>query len=99
MKRTVLLRNSKVKASVLNLPEDVRAAFYLLAKEIEVAGPVRGNWPNYSKLGKKGVHHCHLKKGKPTYVAIWKEEKRGEDRHIFFEYAGTHEGVNYDLYK
>jgi len=99
MKRKVLLRNNKVKASVLKLPEDVRAAFYLLAKEIEITGPVRGNWPNYSKLGKKGVHHCHLKKGKPTYVAIWKEEKEDKERVVFFEYVGTHECANYDLYK
>lgn len=99
MKHKVRWRNDRVLASVRKLPKDIKNAVYLLVREILVGGAVRGNWPNYSKLGKKGTHHCHLKKGKPTYVAIWKDEKIGEERIIFFDYVGTHGGVNYDLYK
>jgi hypothetical protein len=40
-----------------------------LVRDIQAAGPVRGDWPNYSKLSNH-EHHCHLKKGNPTYVAI-----------------------------
>ena len=30
-----------------------------LVSEIEQAGPVRGNWPNYGKLDEH-THHCHI---------------------------------------
>ncbi len=53
-----------------SLPKSVRERLAALAFEIESRGPVRGNWKNYRKL--TGVqHHCHLKSGKPTYVACW----------------------------
>ena len=57
--------------------------------DIEAAGPVRGDWPDYSKLA-AGEHHCHLKKGQPTYVAVWRESK-GTIRLVEIVYAGTHE--------
>lgn len=98
MDRVVLLRNKRLQANIQSLPKVIQVAFYLLASEIEKGGPVRGNWPNYSKL-KKNVHHCHLAKGKPTYVAIWKQEKQRGKCFIYFEYIGTHEGAHYDLYK
>ena len=53
------------------------------------AGPVRGNWPHYSSLG-PGRHHCHLKKGRPTYVAVWEVRDR-EQRIVEVTYVGTHE--------
>lgn len=62
-------------------------------EEIKHSGPVRGNWPNYGKLG-DGRHHCHLKKGKPTYVVMWEERDR-EIRLIEVTYAGTHEKAPY----
>ncbi len=62
-------------------------------REIELAGPVRGDWPNYSKLG-RDRHHCHLKKGKPTYVAVW-EVKNRKICLIEVIYAGTHEKAPY----
>jgi hypothetical protein len=39
-------------------------------------------------------HHCHLKKGKPTYVAVW-EVKNREIRLIEVTYVGTHEKAPY----
>jgi hypothetical protein len=75
------------------LPRDVDASLIALIKEIEVGGPVRGNWPNYSKLNST-THHCHLKKGKPTYVAVWEVvDKR--IRIVEVIYAGTHEKAPY----
>ena len=67
-------------------------AFVALVREIEEKGPVRGNWPNYGKLSDKVRHHCHLKKGKPTYVACW-EEKGKEEIEVY--YVGTHEKAPY----
>ena len=75
------------------LPVKVQKVLYQLVREIEAAGPVRGDWPNYSKLS-GCEHHCHLKKGKPTYVAVWRENK-GEIRLIEVIYAGSHEKAPY----
>lgn len=66
----------KAKRDVALLPSRVKKALAVLVADIEQKGPVRGDWPNYSKLG-PGRHHCHLKKGKTTYVAVW-EERSGE---------------------
>ncbi|MDR3555637.1 MAG: hypothetical protein P4L55_12845 [Syntrophobacteraceae bacterium] len=42
----------------------------------------------------KNRHHCHLKKGKPTYVAIW-EVRDKNVRIVEIIYAGTHEKAPY----
>ena len=75
------------------LPRSVVKTLALLARELETLGPVRGNWPNYGKLG-PGRHHCHLKKGKPTYVAVWVEQDR-EIKLIEVIYVGTHQKAPY----
>ncbi len=77
---------SKLPVSVLN---NLKA----LIKEIEVSGPVRGNWSNYSRLG-GNRHHCHIKKGKPTYVAVWAVENK-KIKLVEVMYAGTHEKAPY----
>jgi hypothetical protein len=74
------------------LPGKVVDALARLLADIELSGPVRGNWPNYSKLG-DGRHHCHLKKGKPTYVAVWRVEKETVTVEVI--YVGTHERAPY----
>ena len=76
------------------LPPVVAAAMELLVAEIEQLGPVRGNWPNYSKLP-KNRHHCHLKKGKPTYVAVWENIGKDKIKLVEIVYAGTHEKAPY----
>jgi len=81
-------RAKKVIKSLPHLPGRVKAALFLLLTEIESTSPVRGNWPNYSKLNPVR-HHCHLKKGCPTYVAIW-EVKDQKINLIEVIYAGTH---------
>ncbi len=74
------------------LPEKIRELLFRLAKDIEASGPVRGDWPNYSKLG-DNRHHCHLKKGHPTYVAVWTKDHGTVSVEII--YAGTHEKAPY----
>ncbi len=85
--------SARVVKQQRKLPQSIRELLFQLAKDIEVAGPVRGDWPNYSKLT-AGKHHCHLKKGKPTYVAVW-WEKKGTIRLVEIVYAGTHEKAPY----
>ena len=83
----------KVRKRISDLPKTVQDRLILLIRDIEAHGPVRGNWPNYGKL-KPGRHHCHLKKGHPTYVAIWEVVQR-EIKLIEVTYAGTHEKAPY----
>ncbi len=83
----------KVQKQIDCLPEQARKNLALLAKEMESYGPIRGNWPNYSPL-KGNRHHCHIKKGRPTYVAVW-EIINKEIRIIEVIYAGTHEKAPY----
>jgi len=83
----------KVNKAVNRLPGKIVQRLKTLLEEIEKDGPVRGNWPNYSRLS-NNRHHCHLKKGRPTYIAVW-EEKSGEIQLIEVIYVGTHEKAPY----
>ena len=60
----------KIQKQIKKLPQGVRYSLVTLLLEIESYGPVRGNWTNYGSLS-NNRYHCHLKKGKPTYVAVW----------------------------
>jgi hypothetical protein len=65
----------------------------LLVLELNSDGPERFDWPNYQKLSET-KYHCHLKKGRPTYVACWavlNEKLKQIERY----YVGTHEGAPY----
>jgi hypothetical protein len=77
-----------------HLPKVVAATMELLIAEIEQCGPVRGNWPNYSKLP-NNRHHCHIKKGKPTYVAVWEDIGKNKIKLVEIIYVGTHEKAPY----
>jgi len=85
--------SKKTAKQIQSLPAHVKKALTALVADIRVLGPVRGNWPNYSKLA-DGSHHCHLKNGHPTYVAIWKEIE-GDELLVRITYAGTHENAPY----
>jgi mRNA-degrading endonuclease RelE of RelBE toxin-antitoxin system len=75
------------------LPARIQSILDALIIDIRAAGPIRGNWPNYSKLGNE-IHHCHLKKGRPTYVAVWREDSQGI-KLVELTYVGTHEKAPY----
>jgi hypothetical protein len=81
-----------VQKQLPKLPGKVLDTLERLLADIELSGPVRGNWSNYSKLA-DGRHHCHLKKGKPTYVAVWREDKGTVTVEVI--YVGTHEKAPY----
>ena len=85
--------HAKARKALGTLPEPARLAFARLVLELEANGPVAGRWPNYGKLGKY-QHHCHLKKGKPTYVSVWWEIQE-ETQLIEVTYVGTHEKAPY----
>ena len=83
----------KVVKNISKLPDRVQKSLAFLLREIELNGPTRGEWPNYGKIG-KDMHHCHLKKGQPTYVAVWQVIDK-EIRLVEVSYAGTHEKAPY----
>ncbi|WP_028317267.1 type II toxin-antitoxin system RelE family toxin [Desulfobulbus elongatus] len=86
---------SKARKQKDKLPADIAAALYTLRRELEAGGPERGHWPHYGRIvGKKDVHHCHLNKGKPRYVAVWKVIDRTIQL-IEVRYVGTHENADY----
>lgn len=89
---TVNLSRTACK-NLKKLPSGVHAAFKVLLAELELDGPYRANWSNYSKLG-KDIYHCHIRKGRPTYVAVWKVEN-GIIKIIEVSYVGTHEKAPY----
>lgn len=78
------------------LSEAVMIKLRLLFVDLATQGPAASGWPNYSKLqGIKGdKRHCHLQKGKPTYVCCWEvvDKKR---KVIEVYYVGTHEKAPY----
>ena len=80
------------------LPEKIRATMAVLAKEISEYGPMRKNWHNFGSLQGKGLpcntYHCHLKKGKPTYVSCWYIVNKALKKVEVF-YVGTHENAPY----
>lgn len=87
--------SKKAEKQYYSLPPVVQDRLDLLAAEIELLGPVRHNWRNYSKLeGRKRRYHCHIKTGRPTYVAVW-EEVGGTVKLVEVIYAGTHEKALY----
>ena len=86
---------SKAKKQLINLPLVILDQLFALVLEIEQSGPVRKSWPNYSKLqGRKDCYHCHLKKGKPTYVVVWKVINK-KIKFVEVRYVGTHEKPDY----
>ncbi len=59
----------------------IRKLVLTLVKDIEKNGPYRTNWRKYGPLehGKRipeNSHHCHIKNGRPTYVACWSIENK-----------------------
>ena len=86
-----LSRNAEKQKAKLSKP--LRQILYALIGDIEAGGPIRGDWPNYGKLT-GGKHHCHLKKGNPTYVAVWEVQDK-KIKLIEVQYVGTHEKAPY----
>ncbi len=85
--------SKRVNKKLERLPRLVRLQLSILLKEIEAFGPVRGNWPNYGSFG-KDRHHCHIRKGHPTYVAVWEVTDKKINL-VEVKYAGTHEQAPY----
>lgn len=89
--------HKKAGKQIRKLPKPIQAALVLLVRDLEANGPTTsGTWKNFSKLkGMKGdKYHCHVVKGKPTYVCCWEvTEKQLKILEVY--YVGTHEKAPY----
>lgn len=83
----------RLEKQISELSEPVQLQFRELVRDIQLSGPVRGNWKNYSKLG-PDKHHCHIKSGRPTYVVCW-EVMDKRIKIVEVSYVGTHEKAPY----
>ena len=64
-----------------------------LVLELQKHGPQLPKWPNFGPL-EEDHFHCHLRKGRPTYVACWRVlDKKTKQIEVY--YVGTHEGTPY----
>ncbi len=96
MKWTVTIHRKAAK-QIRKLPNNIKSALLLLVRDLEANGPkTSGTWKNYGKL--KGVagnkYHCHIVKGKPTYVCCWEvTDKQLKILEVY--YVGTHEKAPY----
>lgn len=80
---------------IRELPVSVQMVMKFLVKDLQLNGPVTRTWPNFGKLqGQGDCYHCHLKKGRPTYVAVWQVVAQ-DVKLIEVKYVGTHEGADY----
>jgi mRNA-degrading endonuclease RelE of RelBE toxin-antitoxin system len=85
----------KVVKQIRELPESVQMAVKFLVKDLQLNGPVARTWPNFGRLqGPRDCYHCHFRKGRPTYVAVWQIVDKAL-KLIEVKYVGTHEGADY----
>jgi hypothetical protein len=78
-----------------NLPPEILELFWALFQGLIFLGPVQPKWPHYGRLtGQKEIYHCHLNKGRPTYVVIWKVQNK-DKKLMEISYVGTHENAPY----
>jgi mRNA-degrading endonuclease YafQ of YafQ-DinJ toxin-antitoxin module len=91
--RSASLPPFEVSKNLEKLPRSIQEKAINLFKQLEISGPIQTSYPNFSKLKGETVetYHCHLKKGKPTYVAVWKVKETT----ITVQYIGTHENAPY----
>jgi phage-related protein len=82
----------QAKKALKELPPKTRDSLLTLLRELSILGPIRHDWPNFSKL-KTDIYHCHIEKGRPTYVVCWRIDKKQKLIEVY--YAGTHEKAPY----
>lgn len=88
--------SERAQKQVGKLDQSVHLALRLLVSDLKLYGPIPGfRWRNYSKFKGKSQdkRHCHLIRGKPTYVCCWEVFKREKEIEVY--YVGTHEKAPY----
>jgi mRNA-degrading endonuclease RelE of RelBE toxin-antitoxin system len=77
------------------LPQGIRNNVYFLIAELHAKGYFLPHRSHFGKItGEKDTFHCHLKDGRPTYLACWKAADKTLKK-IEVYYVGTHENAPY----
>lgn len=82
-----------IKLKVNGSRPSINDVIDLLVLDLQKNGPQLRKWTNFGQLGKDHFH-CHLRNGKPTYVACWRILNK-TIKQIEVYYVGTHEGAPY----
>jgi len=88
-------RNAAKQVGKLN--EKIVSILDLLIEDLRDNGAILGKrWPNYGKLKGHKIDswHCHLVKGRPTYVCCWNLVDK-QQKIIEVTYVGSHEKAPY----
>ncbi len=87
------MHNVTVKPRILKtiqlMPARIQQNLAFLVEDLRDRGPVRADWPNFSKIG-HDRYHCHLSH---KWVACWKCEKNSIEIEVY--YAGSRENAPY----
>ncbi len=87
-----------LKKGAKYLSKDALDYMNALFLDLETSGPTQTLWHGYGKIKNQGKdvdkRHCHLIKGRPTYVACW-EVKDPKNKILEAYYVGTHEKAPY----
>ena len=79
----------KVEKMVMKMPHKEQVLFANLIEDLEVKGPIRKEWPNFSKFS-YNTYHCHLTY---SWIACWKVRKKVFEIEVY--YAGSREKAPY----
>jgi mRNA-degrading endonuclease RelE of RelBE toxin-antitoxin system len=79
----------KILKNIQRMPEPIQVKLANLVEDLRDKGPIRSEWPNFSRLG-KNQYHCHLSY---KWVACWYWEKGTIEIEVY--YAGSRENAPY----
>lgn len=77
----------------LKLYPQIKEKTKMLYDDLHRYGPHLYSWSHFGKLS-NGNFHCHLKDGRPTFVAVW-AVKDESIQLLEVKYVGTHENAPY----
>lgn len=88
--------SAKAAKQAVKLPAKIAERLDALRIKIEAYGPSQPDMPHFGRLKnwKGEVYHCHLNKGRPTYVAVWAVADRTVQL-VEVIFVGTHEKAPY----
>ncbi len=84
----ILVKKRTIK-DIEKLPAAIQKKLAMLIDDLKERGPIRSDWPNFSKLG-KDTYHCHLAH---KWVACWYFEEDSVIIEVY--YAGSRENAPY----
>ena len=84
-----ILVKKKIIKSIKKMPIEIQKKMVNLVEDLRANGPIRSEWPNFSKLG-TDRYHCHLSK---KWVACWFCEQNSLIIEVY--YAGSRENAPY----